>query len=50
VRAGDRLGAGEAEALLAGLDDAFAAGGPDPHGRPVLLRMPVAEVGRRFGR
>ena len=50
VRAGDGVAAHEAEALLASLDDAFAAGIPDPHDRPVLLRLPLAEIARRFGR
>ena len=49
VRAGDRLSPSEAEALLRGLDglDNAAQG---PHGRPVLLRLPLAEIARRFGR
>ena len=49
VRAGDRLSTGEAEALLRGLDgaDCTASG---PHGRPALLRLPLAEIARRFGR
>ena len=49
VRAGDRLTPSEAEALLRGLD---AVPHPDrgPHGRPVLLRLPLAEISRRFGR
>jgi DNA mismatch repair protein MutL len=49
VRAGDVLGAHEARALLESMD------GIDyrahcPHGRPVLLRMSVSEIERRFGR
>ncbi|MEO6773153.1 MAG: DNA mismatch repair endonuclease MutL [Kofleriaceae bacterium] len=49
VRAGDRLSAGEAEALLRAMDGAdFSTHGP--HGRPVLLRLPLAEIARRFGR
>jgi DNA mismatch repair protein MutL len=49
VRAGDLLTADEARALLEALD------GVDykahcPHGRPVLLRISVAEIARRFGR
>jgi DNA mismatch repair protein MutL len=49
VRAGDVLGRSEAVGLLAQLD------GVDlrshcPHGRPVLLRLPLAELERRFGR
>jgi len=48
VRAGDRLSAGEAEALLRSLDanDLTA----NPHGRPMLLRIPIGEIARRFGR
>ncbi len=49
VRAGDRLTAGEAEALLRSLDGVDLSL-PAPHGRAVLLRLPLAEVGRRFGR
>jgi DNA mismatch repair protein MutL len=49
VRAGDRLTTGEAEALLRGMDSAdFSTHGP--HGRPAVLRLPLAEVARRFGR
>jgi DNA mismatch repair protein MutL len=49
VRAGDVLGRSEAQGLLAQLD------GVDlrshcPHGRPVMLRLPLAEIERRFGR
>jgi DNA mismatch repair protein MutL len=49
VRAGDSLGREQVLALLAQLD------GVDlrshcPHGRPVLLRMPLTEIERRFGR
>jgi DNA mismatch repair protein MutL len=48
VRAGDRLSSGEAEALLRSLDanDLTA----NPHGRPMLLRIPIGEIARRFGR
>jgi DNA mismatch repair protein MutL len=49
VRAGDRLGPGEAEALLRALDDVDPTS-PAPHGRSLLLRLPLAEIGRRFGR
>jgi DNA mismatch repair protein MutL len=49
VRAGDRLDAREAEALLRQLD-AIDPDTPNPHGRPVLLRLPLVEIGRRFGR
>ena len=49
VRAGDRLTPGEAEALLRALDGA-ELGARVPHGRPVLLRLPLAEIARRFGR
>ncbi len=49
VRAGDVLSTHEARALLEAMD------GVDyrvhcPHGRPVLLRIGVAEIARRFGR
>jgi DNA mismatch repair ATPase MutL len=49
VRAGDRLGAGEVEALLRALDT-VDLDAPAPHGRALLLRLPLAEIGRRFGR
>nr|MBA3464334.1 hypothetical protein [Deltaproteobacteria bacterium] len=49
VRAGDRLSPGEAEALLKKLDGTEHAS-VGPHGRPVLLRLPLAEIARRFGR
>ncbi len=49
VRAGDTLTPDEAHALLGSLDDVdFKA--HCPHGRPVLLRLSVAEIARRFGR
>ncbi|HET6147285.1 MAG TPA: DNA mismatch repair endonuclease MutL [Polyangia bacterium] len=49
VRAGDVLGREQVQGLLAQLD------GVDlrshcPHGRPVLLRMALTEIERRFGR
>ncbi len=49
VRAGDGLGPHEVRALLESMD------GIDyrahcPHGRPVLLRMSLGEIERRFGR
>jgi DNA mismatch repair protein MutL len=49
VRAGDRLAAGEAESLLRSLD-AIDLDAPVPHGRALLLRLPLSEIGRRFGR
>ena len=49
VRAGDRLTAGEAETLLRSLDGVDLTL-PAPHGRAVLLRLPLSEIGRRFGR
>jgi DNA mismatch repair protein MutL len=49
VRAGDRLAPGEAENLLRSLDGVDLSL-PAPHGRAVLLRLPLAEIGRRFGR
>ncbi|MCX5744277.1 MAG: hypothetical protein NT062_17445, partial [Proteobacteria bacterium] len=51
VRAGDRLAPSEAETLLRSLDEVVAGhGGRGPHGRPLLLRLPLAEIARRFGR
>jgi DNA mismatch repair protein MutL len=51
VRAGDRLSTSEAEALLQTMDGAdFAQASGGPHNRPVLLRLPLAEIARRFGR
>jgi DNA mismatch repair protein MutL len=49
VRAGDVLGRAEALALLAQLDDVDLRS-HCPHGRPVMLRLPIAEIERRFGR
>ena len=49
VRAGDRLAPSEAEALLKNLDGVENAA-MGPHGRPILLRLPLAEIARRFGR
>jgi DNA mismatch repair protein MutL len=49
VRAGDPLGREEAEALLSQLD-AVDLRSHCPHGRPVLLRMSLSEIERRFGR
>jgi DNA mismatch repair protein MutL len=49
VRAGDVLGRAEALALLAQLDDVDLRS-HCPHGRPVMLRLPIAELERRFGR
>jgi DNA mismatch repair protein MutL len=49
VRAGDLLGREEVAALLAQLD-AVDLRSHCPHGRPVLLRMSIAEIERRFGR
>jgi DNA mismatch repair protein MutL len=49
VRAGDRLTPGEAETLLRSLDGVDLSL-PAPHGRAVLLRLPLSEIGRRFGR
>jgi len=50
VRAGDRLSSSEAEALLRGLDAIEHLGAIGPHGRPILLRLPLSEIARRFGR
>jgi DNA mismatch repair protein MutL len=49
VRAGDVLGRPEALALLAQLDDVDLRS-HCPHGRPVMLRLPLTEIERRFGR
>ncbi len=49
VRAGDTLSAREVESLLAAMDG-IDFRGVAPHGRPVLLRISVAEIARRFGR
>lgn len=49
VRAGDRLAPPEAESLLRGLD-AIDFDTPAPHGRALVLRLPLTEIGRRFGR
>jgi len=49
VRAGDILEPHEAEALLRSMDGVdFRAN--CPHGRPVLLRLAISELARRFGR
>jgi DNA mismatch repair protein MutL len=49
VRAGDRLSPSEAEALLRSMDGAdFSSHGV--HGRPVMLRMSLGDIARRFGR
>ncbi len=49
VRAGDVLGREQAAALLGQLD-AVDLRSHCPHGRPVLLRMSLSEIERRFGR
>ena len=49
VRAGDTLGRPAALALLAQLDEVDLRS-HCPHGRPVMLRMPLSELERRFGR
>jgi DNA mismatch repair protein MutL len=49
VRAGDVLGREQAQALLGQLD-AVDLRSHCPHGRPVLLRMALSEIERRFGR
>jgi DNA mismatch repair protein MutL len=49
VRAGDVLGRAEALALLEQLDDVDLRS-HCPHGRPVMLRMALPEIERRFGR
>jgi DNA mismatch repair protein MutL len=49
VRGGDRLTPDEAEALLRSIDGVDTTA-PVPHGRALLLRLPLSEIGRRFGR
>jgi DNA mismatch repair protein MutL len=49
VRAGDVLGRSEAVGLLSQLDDVDLRS-HCPHGRPVMLRLPLPEIERRFGR
>ncbi|HXJ23694.1 MAG TPA: DNA mismatch repair endonuclease MutL [Polyangia bacterium] len=49
VRAGDVLGRPAALALLAQMDEVDLRS-HCPHGRPVMLRMPLGELERRFGR
>ena len=49
VRAGDVLGRPAVLALLAQLDDVDLRS-HCPHGRPVMLRLSIAEIERRFGR
>ena len=49
VRAGDVMERTEALALLAQLDEVDLRS-HCPHGRPVMLRMPLSELERRFGR
>jgi DNA mismatch repair protein MutL len=49
VRAGDVMGRTEVLALLAQLDEVDLRS-HCPHGRPVMLRLPLAEIERRFGR
>jgi DNA mismatch repair protein MutL len=50
VRSGDRLSPGEAEALLRSLDGTEIAPRHGHGSRPLLLRLPLAEIARRFGR
>jgi DNA mismatch repair protein MutL len=49
VRAGDVLGRPAALALLGQMDEVDLRS-HCPHGRPVMLRMPLGELERRFGR
>jgi DNA mismatch repair protein MutL len=48
-RAGDVLPPGEQRALLDALD-AIPWAPTCPHGRPVAIPLPLAEIERRFGR
>ncbi|MEC8559620.1 MAG: DNA mismatch repair protein MutL, partial [Planctomycetota bacterium] len=49
VKAGDRLGDAELANLLA-RREAVERSSNCPHGRPTSLRIPLAELDRRFGR
>ncbi|MEO7669992.1 MAG: hypothetical protein ABIW57_11680, partial [Polyangia bacterium] len=49
VRAGEALGLPQAQALLAQLDN-IDLQSHRPHGRPILLRFPIPDIERRFGR
>jgi len=49
IRAGDRVSADEASALLRALD-AVDFAGHCPHGRPVVTRLSFSELERRVGR
>lgn len=49
VRAGDRLEPEEVRALLGQLDDVDFSGNC-PHGRPILMTLPWADLERRVGR
>jgi DNA mismatch repair protein MutL len=49
IRAGDAVSAEEARALLAALDQVDFSG-HCPHGRPLLTRMPFAELEHKVGR
>jgi DNA mismatch repair protein MutL len=49
VRAGDTLSRDEAHALLSSMDSVDYRA-HCPHGRPVLLRISISEIARRFGR
>jgi DNA mismatch repair protein MutL len=48
-RAGDRMGEPEARALLLAVATT-EHGDHCPHGRPALVRIPIGELARRFGR
>jgi len=50
IRAGDALTREECEALLRALDEVPEFSGHCPHGRPILMEIPFAEIERRVGR
>lgn len=50
IRAGDALAPAEAQALLVALDEVDLFAGHCPHGRPVLVTLPFAELERKLGR
>jgi DNA mismatch repair protein MutL len=49
IKAGDKLSAAEMQTLI---DQLFATSNPYvcPHGRPIVIRLPLDELDRRFGR
>ncbi|MET0339577.1 MAG: DNA mismatch repair endonuclease MutL [Polyangiales bacterium] len=50
IRAGDTLSLTECQALLDGIDAIAEFGGHCPHGRPIVMELPFAELARKVGR